>query len=108
MDFCDTFSGSSSVFGSLTSHFSNGASVKATNGNDFLGTFTVSGGQIDASSVKTGITQAFIGYAFTPTLKTLPIDAAITGGPLLKCEVKLPNTLELPLKVLQKSIGISS
>ncbi|MAR82152.1 MAG: hypothetical protein CMD47_06215, partial [Gammaproteobacteria bacterium] len=49
MDFCNTFSGSSSVFGSLTSHFSNGASVKATNGNDFLGTFTVSGGQIDAS-----------------------------------------------------------
>ena len=71
MDFCDTFSGSSSVFGSLTSHFSNGASVKATNGNDFLRTFTVSGGQIDASSVKTGITQAFIGYAFTPTLKNI-------------------------------------
>jgi len=96
MDFCNTFSGSSSVFGSLTSHFSNGASVKATNGNDFLGTFTVSGGQIDASSVKTGITQAFIGYAFTPTLKTLPIDAQITGGPLTGEPRQIPKvTLDL-------------
>ena len=93
MDFCDTFSGSSSVFGSLTSHFSNGASVKATNGNDFLGTFTVSGGQIDASSVKTGITQAFIGYAFTPTLKTLPIDAQITGGPLTGEPRQIPKVV---------------
>ena len=96
MDFCNTFSGSSSVFGSLTSHFSNGASVKATNGNDFLGTFTVSGGQIDASSVKTGITQAFIGYAFTPTLKTLPIDAQIAGGPLTGEPRQIPKvTLDL-------------
>jgi len=93
MDFCNTFSGSSSVFGSLTSHFSNGASVKATNGNDFLGTFTVSGGQIDASSVKTGITQAFIGYAFTPTLKTLPIDAQITGGPLTGEPRQIPKVV---------------
>ena len=93
MDFCDTFSGSSSVFGSLTSHFSNGASVKATNGNDFLGTFTVSGGQIDASNVKTGITQAFIGYAFTPTLKTLPIDAQITGGPLTGEPRQIPKVV---------------
>ena len=96
MDFCNTFSGSSSVFGSLTSHFSNGASVKATNGNDFLGTFTVSGGQIDVSSVKTGISQAFIGYAFTPTLKTLPIDAQIQGGPLTGEPRQIPKvTLDL-------------
>ena len=93
MDFCNTFSGSSSVFGSLTSHFSNGATVKATNGNDFLGTFTVSGGQIDASSVKTGITQAFIGYAFTPTLKTLPIDAQIQGGPLTGEPRQIPKVV---------------
>jgi len=96
MDFCDSFSGSASVFSSLTSHFSNNAVVKATNGNDFLGQFTVSGGQIDASSVKTGITQAFIGYAFTPTLKTLPIDAQITGGPLTGEPRQIPKvTLDL-------------
>ena len=66
---------------------------KATNGNDFLGTFTVSGGQIDASSVKTGITQAFIGYAFTPTLKTLPIDAQIQGGPLTGEPRQIPKVV---------------
>ncbi len=83
MDFCDSFDGAASVFTGLTSsHFSNDAVVKATNGNDFLGSYTISGGQIDVSSVKSGITQAFIGYDFTLTLKTLPIDAQIQGGPL--------------------------
>ena len=93
MDFCDTFSGSASVFGSLTSHFSNNAVVKATNGNDFLGTFTVSGGQIDASAVKSGLSQAFIGYSFSPTLKTLPIDATIQGGPLTGEPRQIPKVV---------------
>ena len=93
MDFCDTFSGSASVFGSLTSHFSNDAVVKATNGNDFLGTFTISGGQIDASAVKSGLSQAFIGYSFSPTLKTLPIDAAIQGGPLTGEPRQIPKVV---------------
>ncbi len=93
MDFCDTFSGSASVFGSLTSHFSNNAVVKATNGNDFLGTFTISGGQIDASAVKSGLSQAFIGYSFSPTLKTLPIDAAIQGGPLTGEPRQIPKVI---------------
>ena len=93
MDFCDEFTGSASVFGSLTSHFANDAVVKATNGNDFLGTFTISGGQIDASAVKSGLSQAFIGYAFTPTLKTLPIDAAIQGGPLTGEPRQIPKVI---------------
>ena len=97
MDFCDSFTGSSSVFtGLASSHFANNAVVKATNGNDFLGEFTIAGGQIDASSVKTNITQAFIGYAFTPTLKTLPIDATIQGGPLTGEPRQIPKvTLDL-------------
>ena len=93
MDFCDTFSGSASVFGSLTSHFSNNAVVKATNGNDFLGTFTISGGQIDTSAVKSGLSQAFIGYSFSPTLKTLPIDASIQGGPLTGEPRQIPKVV---------------
>lgn len=93
MDFCDTFSGSASVFGSLTSHFSNNAVVKATNGNDFLGTFTISGGEIDASAVKSGLSQAFIGYSFSPTLKTLPIDATIQGGPLTGEPRQIPKVV---------------
>ena len=94
MDFCDEFSGSSSVFGgALTSHFRNGAVVKAVNGNDFLGEFTVASGEIDASAVKSGLSQAFIGYAFTPTLKTLPIDAAIQGGPLTGEPRQIPKVI---------------
>ena len=93
MDFCDTFSGSASVFGSLGSHFANDAVVKATNGNDFLGSFTVSGASIDASAVKSGLSQAFIGYAFTPTLKTLPIDATIQGGPLTGEPRQIPKVI---------------
>ena len=93
MDFCDTFSGSSSVFSSLGSHFANDAVVKATNGNDFLGSFTVAGAAIDASAVKSGLSQAFIGYAFTPTLKTLPIDAAIQGGPLTGEPRQIPKVV---------------
>ena len=93
MDFCNTFSGSASVFGSLTSHFSNNAVVKATNANDFLGEFTVASGEIDASAVKSGLSQAFIGYAFTPTLKTLPIDAAIQGGPLTGEPRQIPKVI---------------
>ena len=93
MDFCDTFSGSSSAFGSLGSHFANDAVVKATNGNDFLGSFTVSGAAIDASAVKSGLSQAFIGYSFTPTLKTLPIDASIQGGPLTGEPRQIPKVV---------------
>ena len=93
MDFCNTFSGSSSVFGSLGSHFANNAVVKATNGNDFLGEFTVASAEIDASAVKSGLSQAFIGYAFTPTLKTLPIDAAIQGGPLTGEPRQIPKVI---------------
>ena len=94
MDFCDSFTGTASVFtGLATSHFSNDAVVKATNGNDYLGEFTISGGQIDASTIKTGITQAYIGYAFTPTIKTLPIDAAIQGGPLTGEPRQIPKVV---------------
>ena len=82
MDFCDTFSASSSVFGSLTSHFSNGAVVKAISGNDFLGEFTIANAEIDASLAKASVSTGFIGYAFTPLITTLPVDAGVIGGPL--------------------------
>ena len=82
MDFCDEFSATSSVFSGLTSHFSNGAVVKAISGNDYLGEFTIASGQIDASLAKSNVSTGYIGYAFVPLIKTLPVDAAIIGGPL--------------------------
>lgn len=82
MDFCNVFSASSSVFGSLTSHFSNGAVVKAITGNDYLGEFTIADAQIDASLAKASVSTGYIGYAFSPLITTLPVDAGIIGGPL--------------------------
>ncbi len=82
MDFCNQFSASNSVFGSLTSHFSNGAVVKAISGNDYLGEFTISNAEIDASLAKSSVSTGFIGYAFTPLITTLPVDAGVVGGPL--------------------------
>ena len=82
MDFCNVFSASNSVFGSLTAHFANGAVVKAISGNDFLGEFTIANAQIDASLAKASVSTGFIGYAFTPLITTLPVDAGVQGGPL--------------------------
>ena len=82
MDFCNVFSASSSVFGSLGTHFANNAVVKATNGNDYLGQFTVASAQIDVSLSKASVSTGFIGYAFTPLITTLPVDAQVIGGPL--------------------------
>ena len=66
-------------------HFATGASIKAVNGNDFLGTFTVASannGSIDVSASKNDVREIFAGYSFTPKLKTLPVDAKLADGPL--------------------------
>ena len=80
MDFCDSFSGSSGVF-SVSSHFSNGAVVDVVDDTEYLGTFTVAGGNATVAAVKES-TSSQIGYKFTPELKTLPIDGAVPGGQL--------------------------
>ena len=80
MDFADTFTGTAGVF-DVSSHFANGANVKVVNGTDYLGEFTVAGGNVDVSAVQE-ITSAEIGFAFTVKAETLPIDAQIAGGPL--------------------------
>ena len=66
-------------------HFATGASIKAVNGNDFLGSFTVASandGSIDVSASKNDVREIFAGYSFTPKLKTLPLDAKLADGPL--------------------------
>lgn len=80
LDFSATFSGSNGVF-NVSSHFANGAVVSVINGTDYLGKFTVAGGNVDVSSVDT-ITSAEIGFEFNVIAETLPIDGEIKGGPL--------------------------
>ena len=80
LDFSDKFIGSAGVFG-VSSHFANGAVVDVVNGTDYLGAFTVAGGNVNVSAVQT-ITSAEIGYSFNVEAETLPVDAQVVGGPL--------------------------
>ena len=81
MDLSDDYTGTAGVF-DVSSVFADGAEVDVVDGNDYLGTFTVASGNVDVSAVKASSTSAEIGYKFTPELKTLPIDAEVTGGAL--------------------------
>ena len=89
MDFSNTFSGSAGVF-SVSSHFSNGAVVDVIDGSQYLGQFTVAGGNLDVSSVKES-TSIQVGYKFTPELKTMPVDGQVPGGPLTGRPRKISN-----------------
>ena len=66
----------------MSANFSNGATVKVVNGTDYLGEFTVASGNVDVSAVDNTVTSASIGYAFTPTMKTLPVDGNVQNGPM--------------------------
>lgn len=80
LDFSDKFTGTAGVF-AVSSHFANGAVVDVVSGTDYLGSFTVAGGNVDVSAVEE-ITSAEIGYSFNVEAETLPVDAQVVGGPL--------------------------
>lgn len=80
LDFSNTFTGVAGVF-DVSAHFQNGAVVDVVDDTDYIGQFTVAGGNVDVSAVSE-ITSAEIGYSFTVSAETLPIDANIQGGPL--------------------------
>lgn len=80
LDFSNTFTGVAGVF-DVSAHFQNGAVVDVVDDTDYIGQFTVAGGNVDVSAVSE-ITSAEIGYSFTVSAETLPIDANVQGGPL--------------------------
>tara|TARA_R100001460_G_scaffold60454_1_gene100503 strand:+ start:696 stop:2939 length:2244 start_codon:yes stop_codon:yes gene_type:complete len=80
LDMAKTYSGSSGVF-DVSADFNNGAVLRVVNGNNYIGEFTVSGGNINVSSVNASLSSAEIGFNFDVELKTNPIDAQITNGP---------------------------
>ena len=81
MDYCKSYTGTAGVF-DVSANFSNGATVKVVNDTDYLGEFTVASGNVDVSAVDNTVTSASIGYAFTPTMKTLPVDGNVQNGPM--------------------------
>ena len=78
MDFCRNYTGTAGVF-NVSADFADGAVVKVVSGTDYLGQYTVSGGQVDVSAVKE-VTNAYIGYQFDLELTTLPIDGQLPSG----------------------------
>jgi len=80
-DMSTVFTGTAGVF-NVSADFNNGAVVEVVNGNNYIGQFTVAGGNIDVSAVDASLTSAEIGFDFDVTLTTNPIDAPIAGGPL--------------------------
>ena len=81
LDMAKTYSGSNGVF-DVSADFNNGAVLRVVNGNNYIGEFTVSGGNINVSSVDASLSSAEIGYNFDVELKTNPIDAQVTNGPI--------------------------
>ena len=83
MDMSKTYTATSTNNGIfiVSSDFENGAVVNVVSGNNYIGEFTVSGGNVDVSAVE-GLNTAEIGYKFDVTLKTNPIDTNTQAGPV--------------------------
>ena len=81
LDMAKTYSGSSGVF-NVSADFNNGAVLRVVNGNNYIGEFTVSGGNINVSSVDASLSSAEIGFNFDVELTTNPIDAQVNNGPI--------------------------
>ena len=101
-DLAKTYYGSSGVF-SVSSDFANGAVVDVVNGTFYLGQFTVSGGNVDVSSVDADLLSAEIGLKFDVTLKTNPIDAQVADGPL----TGEPRTVQRVVLDLNNTLSVS-
>jgi len=103
LDCSDDFSGSSGVF-TTNSIFEDNAKLDVVSGNDYLGNFTQGSNQINVSAVST-TSSAEIGFGFTGTLTTLPLDAQVDGGPLT-AEPRQITRVNLDLiETLSVSIG---
>jgi hypothetical protein len=82
-DMSSTYAATSTNSGIFTvsSQFANGAVVNVISGNNYIGEFTVSGGNVDVSAIEL-LNSAEIGYKFDVNLTTNPIDANLSGGPV--------------------------
>ena len=80
-DMAKTYTGTAGVF-NVSADFNNGATLQVINGNNFIGEFTVTSGNIDVSGVDKTLTSVEIGKKFNVELKTNPLDAGIGNGPL--------------------------
>jgi hypothetical protein len=81
MDYAKDYTGTAGVF-NVSSDFANGAVVNVISGNNYVGQFTVAGGNVDVSAVDASLTSVEIGLKFDVNLTTNPIDVSLSNGPV--------------------------
>ena len=101
MDVAKNYTGAAGVF-VVSDFFEEGAVVNVVYGKDYVGAYTVSGGEVDVSDVA-NIASCQIGYSFNVNLTTNPIDADVQGGPL----TGEPRTLARVVLDLNETLSVS-
>lgn len=102
LDIGNTYTGTAGVF-TVSDYFENGAEVDVISSTDYLGKFTVSGGQVDVSSVDDSLTSCQVGFGFDVELKTNPIDVNTSIGP----ETGQPRSLSRVIVDLSETLSAS-
>ena len=102
LDLGNLYTGTAGVF-TVSNYFEDGAEVDVISATDYLGKFTVSGGQIDVSAVDSSLTSCQIGFGFDVELKTNPIDVSTGVGP----ETGQPRTLSRVILDLSETLSVS-
>ncbi len=80
-DVAGIYTGSDGVF-DVSDFYADGAVLNVVDGNNYVGEFTVSGGNIDVSAIVPDLAEAEIGMKFDVTLTTNPLDIATGSGPV--------------------------
>jgi len=102
LDCGNTYTGTAGVF-DVSDFFEDGVELDVVSSTDYLGKFTVSGGEIDVSSIDATLTSAEIGFGFDIELKTNPIDLNTSIGP----ETGRPRTLSSVILDLNDTLSVS-
>tara|TARA_R110000772_G_scaffold54324_1_gene124059 strand:+ start:8328 stop:10565 length:2238 start_codon:yes stop_codon:yes gene_type:complete len=80
-DVSSIYIGTNGVF-DVSDFYENGAVLNVIDGNNYVGEFTVAGGNIDVSAIDPTLARAEIGLKFDVTLTTNPLDIATGSGPV--------------------------
>jgi len=102
LDLGNLYTGTAGVF-TVSNYFEDGAEVDVISATDYLGKFTVSGGQVDVSSVDSSLTSCQVGFGFDVELKTNPIDVNTSVGP----ETGQPRSLGRVILDLSETLSVS-
>ena len=102
LDCGNLYTGTAGVF-DVSDFFQDGAEVDVVSSTDYLGKFTVSGGEIDVSAVDASLTSCQAGFGFDVELKTNPIDVTTSLGP----ETGRPRSLSSVILDLFETLSVS-